>query len=53
LHSARDISRLTLITQQSVLGVSWYVSHTLGIAAGLLGLLGLIGLYVRQFDSEV
>ncbi len=51
LHPARDISRLALITQQSVLGVSWYVSHTLGIAAGLLGLLGLIGLYVRQFDK--
>jgi hypothetical protein len=50
LHPARDITNLAAITQQSVLGVSWYVSHTLGIAAGLLALLGLIGLYVRQFD---
>src|SRR5215207_1724348 len=51
LHPARDITKLAAITQQSVLGVSWQVSHTLGIAAGLLGLLGLIGLYVRQFDK--
>jgi hypothetical protein len=51
LHPARDITNLAAITQQSVLGVSWYVSHTLGIAAGLLALLGLIGLYVRQFDK--
>ena len=50
LHPARDIHQLAVITQQSVLGVSWYVSHTLGIAAGLLGMLGLIGLYVWQFD---
>ncbi len=51
LHPARDITKLAAITQQSVLGVSWYVSHTLGIAAGLVALLGLIGLYVRQFDK--
>jgi hypothetical protein len=51
LHPARDITKLAAITQQSVLGVSWHVSHTLGIAAGLLGLIGLIGLYVRQFDK--
>ena len=51
LHPARDITKLAAITQQSVLGVSWHVSHTLGIAAGLLGLLGLTGLYVRQFDK--
>ena len=51
LHPSRDITNLAAITQQSVLGVSWYVSHTLGIAAGLLALLGLIGLYVRQFDK--
>jgi len=50
LHLPRDIDKLAEIIQQSVLGVSWYVSHTLGIAAGLLGLLGLTGLYVRQFD---
>jgi hypothetical protein len=34
LHPARDITKLAAITQQSVLGVSWHVSHTLGIAAG-------------------
>jgi hypothetical protein len=51
LHPARDITKLAAITQQSVLGVSWYVSHTLGIAAGLLGLIGVIGLYIRQFDK--
>jgi hypothetical protein len=51
LHPARDITNLAAITQQSVLWVSWYVSHTLGIAAGQLALFGLIGLYVRQFDK--
>ena len=51
LHPARDIAKLAAITQQSVLGASWHVSHTLGIAAGLLGLIGLIGLYIRQFDK--
>src|SRR4051794_38460428 len=50
LHSARDIHALAVITQQSDLGVSWYVSHTMGIVAGLLGLVGLIGLYVLQFN---